>query len=297
MAASVHQRLLQASRSQGRPFSDLLQLYALERWLFRLSQSPHRERFFLKGALLLVAWELPSFRPTRDIDLLGQLSNELDSIRSVIAEVVQTPVEDDGLMFDPASIATERIAEDADYAGVRARFLGRLGNSRIPMQVDIGFSDVITPRAVAITYPTILDQPSPELLAYTRETVIAEKFEAMVSLGELNSRMKDFFDIWLLAQTFQFDGETLAAAMHATFTRRRTTIEADPICFSHRFALNDIKAKQWSAFVRRARLVDAPAFADIINRIEAFLSPPVRSTAAGERFSGQWTPGGPWQLS
>lgn len=152
--------------------------------------------------------------------MLGRVSNDLESVRSTIAEVCQTPVEDDGLIFDADSVTTERIAEDADYEGVRAKFRARLGTTRIAMQVDIGFSDIITPGAEEIIYPTILDQSPVRLFAYNRETAVAEKVEAMVKLGKLNSRMKDFFDIWLLAGSFEFDGQTQAEAIRRTFERR-----------------------------------------------------------------------------
>ena len=145
VVASVHQRLLTISKERNRPFNDLLQLYALERWLFRLSQSSQRDRFVLKGALLLIAWNIPTTRPTRDIDLLGSVSNELETVRATIADITATPVDDDGLTFDPAGVVTDRIAEDADYKGVRAKFLGLLGNSRIATQIDIGFSALSRP--------------------------------------------------------------------------------------------------------------------------------------------------------
>lgn len=224
MSASVRQRLTNTAKAESRRFSDVLQYYALERWLFRLSQSQYRDRFILKGALLFVVWKTPATRPTRDIDFLGRLKNDLEYIRTVVADVCQAQVDDDGLMFAPATVATERIAEDADYQGVRATFQATLGNARIPMQIDIGFSDVMTPGPTAISYPTILDFPAASLLAYNRETAIAEKFEAMVKLGELNSRMKDFFDVATLAANFDFEGQELAAAILATFTQRQTAI-------------------------------------------------------------------------
>ena len=193
VAASVHQRLLNLARQSGRPFNELAQYYALERWLYRLAQSDYRNQFVLKGALMLLVWKMPVTRPTRDIDLLGRVSNDLSSVREVIATTCQVPTEDDGMFFDSETVTTQRIAEDADYEGVRATFRAALSNTRLPMQIDIGFIDIITPEPAAILYPAILGHPSPELHAYNRETVIAEKFEAMVKLGELNSRMKDFF--------------------------------------------------------------------------------------------------------
>lgn len=190
IAASVHQRLLNIAREGDRAFNDLVVYYALERFLYRLSQSKHADRFILKGALMLFVWEAQVTRLTRDIDLLGRTSNDLEGIRAIMAEICAVEIEDDGLVFDPASVATARITEDADYQGIRVTFRGRLGNTPIAMQIDIGFSDVITPAPASITYPTILDHPAPKLKGYNRETVVAEKFEAMVTLGELNSRMR-----------------------------------------------------------------------------------------------------------
>ncbi len=294
VADSVHQRLLNIARQSSRRFNDLVQHYALERWLFRLSQSAYGERFVLKGALLLVAWNTPTTRPTRDIDLLGRISNDLDVVGSVIAEIVRTRVEDDGLVFDPASITTERIAEDADYEGVRAKFLGHLGKARVAMQVD-GFSDVITPMATRVTYPTILDQPAAELLAYNRETTIAEKFEAITKLGEVNSRLKDFFDIWLLASSFDFDGANLAAAVRATFARRQTTLEVEPVGFSSTFAHDTSKAAQWKAFIRRSLVTDAPSeFPEAVRRLRDFLQPVAIAIVEDREFVAHWEPGGPW---
>lgn len=295
VGASVHQRLLNAAKRSHRRFNDLLQLYALERWLFRLSRSSYADRFVLKGALLLMAWDTPTTRPTRDIDLLGRIANDLDLVRSVIAEICQTRVDDDGLIFDPRSVTTDRIAEDADYQGVRARFLGRLGNARINVQVDIGFSDVVTPSPSRVRYPTMLDQPAAELLAYNRETTIAEKFEAIVKLGQLNSRMKDFFDIWLLASVFPFDGDDLGDAIRATFARRQTPIEAAPVGFSSEFACDPSKAVHWKAFVRRSLLHEAPEeFSEVVEHVRQFVQPVAAAIVSNRTFAANWTPGGPW---
>jgi predicted nucleotidyltransferase component of viral defense system len=295
IAASVHQRLLNIAQREDRRFNDLLQHYALERWLFRLSRSSYSERFILKGALVLIAWQSPVTRPTRDIDLLARLGNDQELIRGVIAEISQTPVENDGLVFDVASVATERIAEDADYEGVRARFRGHLGNARIAMQVDIGFSDVVTPAPMRVAFPTILAQPAGSLLVYNRESVIAEKLEAMVKLGELNSRMKDFFDVWLLSSRYEFDAVQLATAIRATFARRRTTMESEPIAFSRDFARESSKAAQWSAFRRRSLLQNTPAdLSDIVVCVRAFLHPVVASVVENREFAAHWPAGGPW---
>ena len=190
----------------------MAQHYALERWLYRLSCSAYADRLVLKGALLLRTWGIPAVRPTRDIDLLARASNDLDAIRQMVADICEAEVEADGMSYDPTAVATAGISEDADYRGVRATFSGELGTARYPMQIDLGFSDVVTPPPVEIEYPTLLDLPAPHLQTYNRETAIAEKFEAMVKLGELNSRMKDFYDIWALSSTGTFAGKALAAA-------------------------------------------------------------------------------------
>jgi hypothetical protein len=295
LAASVHQRLLNVAKQSNRRFNDLVQYYALERWLCRLAHSPHAQQFVLKGALLLTVWKTSVTRPTRDIDLLGCMNNDLDAVRAVVAEINQSSVEPDGLVFDPADVTTERIAEDADYMGVRAKFHGRLGNTRVPMQIDIGFSDAVVPSPVHVIYPTILGHPGIELRAYNRETAIAEKFEAMVKLGELNSRMKDFFDIWLLGENFAFDGAELAAAVQATFARRGTLMERAPVCFSDRFAQDRSKAAQWHAFARRALLMQGlPDYPIVIGHVRDFLQPVAVAVLENRAFSAQWPAGGPW---
>ena len=296
MAASIHQRLLNAAKLSGRPFNELLQYYAIERFLFRLSKSDYANRFFLKGALTLLVLRTPVTRPTRDIDLLGRIDNDLGAVRATIATICEQKVEPDGLTFDSASVTTERIAEDADYHGVRAKFRGSLGNARIAMQIDIGFSDVMTPGPVQISYPTILDQPRPQLNAYNRETVVAEKFEAMVKLGMLNSRMKDFFDIWALSQNFDFHGRELAEAIQKTFAQRESRVTADAVCFTADFAADPSKSAQWSAFLRNGRLIDTPTnFADIVESVRRFLRPVTEKLATSEAFVGNWSPGGPWR--
>ncbi len=295
VSASIHQRLLNMAKTSDRPFNELLVYYGIERFLYRLSVSQYGEHFVLKGALMMLVWQMPVTRPTRDIDLLGRTSNDLDAIRTMFTTVCQQPVSDDGLVFDAQNVTTERIAEDADYEGVRARFQGQLGKARIAMQIDVGFSDVITPAPVPVVYPAMLEQPAARLMAYNRETAIAEKLEAMVSLGELNSRMKDFFDVWLLARSYEFDGALLAQAITGTFRRRQTPVEVAPACFSSTFAKSPAKATQWKAFVRNARLSDVPAkFAEVVAVVAGFAGPVLGAVATRQAFHQTWRNSGPW---
>lgn len=295
-AASVRQRLLNLARAYGRSFNEVVQLYALERWLYRLSRSEHAARFVLKGALLLRVWAVPVARPTRDIDLLARTSNDLDAVRRVVGDICQAAVEPDGMEFDPGTVVTERISEDADYEGVRATFQGLLGTVRCAMQIDMGFSDVVTPGPVEVDYPTILDLPSPRLRAYNRETAMAEKLEAMLKLGEINSRMKDFFDVWVLSTTTSFNGRALVEAVTATSRRRGTAMDTAAVCFTDDYARQDSKAMQWRAFVRRSELRDVPeSFPAVWQSAMTFLRPVAEAVQRGLSFEAVWPAGGPWQ--
>jgi hypothetical protein len=206
MAASVRQRLLHLSRTRKEDFGLVLAKYGLERVLYRIAQSKHGEGFVLKGALLFELWTEQRYRPTRDADFLARGDNSPERFIAIFKEICGIGVEDDGLRFDPATVTAERITEDTDYEGIRVKFIGYLENARIPIQIDLGFGDVITPAPIKTKIPSLLDLPSPELLTYPRESVVAEKFEAMVSLGLANSRMKDFFDLRSLSREFPFEG-------------------------------------------------------------------------------------------
>jgi hypothetical protein len=293
VAASVRQRLINRAKSDKRPFNELIQYYAMERFLYRLSRSAHADRFILKGALMLRAWRSPEFRPTMDIDLLGRTSNEETGIVAQIRDIMAVVVELDGLTFDPDSIRSERITEDADYEGIRVRFRGMLTSARVSMQIDIGFGDIVYPGPQESDLPTILDSPAPRLLCYSQESTIAEKFEAMVKLGVLNSRMKDFYDIWLLSRQFDFDGANLAEAIRLTFDRRGTVLPADIEAFNKTFI--DSKQVQWTAFWKRIQQDHIPAsFNDIVSAMETFLSPLVSALSQGNPKPASWTAPGPW---
>lgn len=275
--ASVRQRLLNRARSEKRPFDELLQYYAMERFLYRLSRSEYREKFILKGALMLRVWRSSEVRPTKDIDMLGITSNDESRIVQQIREIITLEVEPDGLSFEVESIDSERVTEDADYEGVRVTFICHLGSAKINMQVDVGFGDIVHPGPVDSNLPTMLDDPPPRLLGYTLDSVIAEKFEAMVKLGDLNSRMKDFHDIWLLSMQFEFDIVKLAEAVRLTFQRRGTEIPADLNAFDKGFA--DAKQVQWTAFRKRLRQDKVPkSFHEIISVVREFLAPVIAAS-------------------
>ena len=295
MAASVRDRLAQLAKQSGRPFQESLQLYGLERFLYRLSQMKDREAFILKGALMLRAWKAPMTRPTRDIDLLAYVDNSVDNLETIVRSICTVPVPDDGLRFDESSVVGERIKKDGTYEGVRVRFEGLLGTARIPIQIDIAFGDSVFPDATEIRFPTLLDFPSPILRAYPLETVIAEKYHAMTILGSMNSRMKDFFDIWLLSSQYIFDGDKLSTAMKMTFDRRQTQIDPNPIALTEVFLHSDQVQKQWAAFVRRSNLSDAPETLGSMGlQLIQFLLPVANAIAKGENFKRKWEPQGPW---
>lgn len=295
LAASVRQRLLNQARSQERPFQELLQYYAMERFLYRLSRSEYAKKFILKGALLLTAWRAPLSRPTVDIDLMGRTSNELDNIHRIVTELCTTEAEADGIQFDAGSVSVARIKEDADYEGVRVRFHALLAGARIPMQIDVGFGDVIVPDPITIEYPTLLDFPRPLLVAYPKEAVIAEKLQALTDLGLLNSRLKDYFDMWLLSRLYDFEGSSLVEAIRATFRHRSTEIEALPAGLTDAFALDPARQKQWVAFLRRSRFKTAPAeLLSIVQTVREFLQPPLSAAVSGTAFAAAWRRGNSW---
>ena len=288
ISASVHSRLLNQARTSGRPLNDYLQYYAIERFLYRLSQSPYRDDFILKGALVFLVWGGPLHRSTRDIDLLGSMSNKVDNLVNIIQEICSLTVEDDGMSFPPENVQGTLIKEDADYEGVRLQFFGYLGKARIKMQIDVGFSDQVFPKPGRTEYPTLLSFPAPELKNYPRESVIAEKFQAMIYLGEINSRMKDFYDIWFLASHFIFEGSILQEAIMQTFRHRKTEISSNPIhAFSEEFA--EKKILQWIAFLERNGIENTPYELSVITqKINVFLSPIIEAIVHESPFTLQW---------
>jgi nucleotidyltransferase AbiEii toxin of type IV toxin-antitoxin system len=298
LPASVHQRLLNLSRQTKRPFNELLQYYAIERFLFRLSRSPHAPEFVLKGALMLRVWNVSIARPTMDIDMLGQLPNSVEALVKVVRECLAAEVPNDGLHFDTESVRGDAITLKAKYQGVRIRVGGNLGNARLSLQLDFGFGDVIVPQSVWIEYPELLDFGRPHLLGYTPESAIAEKFQAMVELEMANTRLKDFFDIWRLSQSLRFDGLILCQAIAATFKQRGTPLPTSPpLALTPTFSADPIKDAQWRAFLRKALLVaDTKTLAETVEDLSAFILPPTFAAAEGKAFKMRWPPSGGWEL-
>jgi predicted nucleotidyltransferase component of viral defense system len=296
LPASIRQRLLNQAHNTNRPSNEIIQYYAIERFLYRISRSRYSDKFILKGALMFLVWGASVHRPTRDIDLLGFTTNELDAVAQIIQEVCLKEVEPDGLIFDVHTIQCQRIKEDADYEGVRVKLDGYLGKARIPLQIDIGFADVVSPAPIMVEYPTILRMPAPHLQGYPPESVVAEKFQALVFLGSINSRMKDFYDLWILAEQFEFDGQKLQDAIINTFQRRTTALPREiPVGLRESFATEN--QAQWQAFIQRIHLESAPdSFLDVSRVLNRILVPLLQMNASSGIFKGIWKPGGPWKI-
>lgn len=295
VAASVRARLLRMAREQREDFQLLLTRYANERLLFRLASSKHAPAYVLKGAALFTIWTGSPHRATRDIDLLGFGASEADHLRAVFAEVCAAPF-DDGVLFDVDSLTAGPIREEQEYGGIRVDLLARVTTAQVRLQVDVGFGDAITPEAVVVEVPPLLDFPPPRLRAYPRETVVAEKLEAIVQLGMANSRMKDFYDLAVLAHAFDFDGDLLARAIRATFARRKTPLPTKlPIALTETFGEEPMKKSQWSGFVRKAAVRDAKSLLDTIGMVAAFVEAPLLAAGGDAPFSRRWQAGGPWE--
>jgi len=294
MGVSVRERLTQRARERRENAQLLMTRYAIERVLYRLSISPYRNRFVLKGAMLFSLWAPVPYRATGDLDLLGFGANEPDAVAAVFGEVLSLPVDDDGLIFQLGTLRAAAAREEDEYSGLRLNFVAELAGARLPMHVDIGYGDAITPGPVEIEYPSLLGQPVAKLKAYPPQTVVAEKFQAMVALDMLNSRMKDFYDLWAIAGAFAFEGLVLARAIETTFERRATKIPTEtPPALSASFA--EAKQVQWTAFLRRTEIALAPdPLVDVQARIAAFILPPAQAVTRSQLFDSNWAAGGPW---
>lgn len=293
LAASVHQRLLNLARATNRPLNELLQYFAIERFLYRFSLSPYSEQFVLKGAQMLRAWAAPLARPTMDVDMLaGQTANTVENLERIVRECCEVEAAD-SVLFNTASVRGEAISKESEYQGVRVKVRGTLGKIRLNVQVDFGFGDVVVPGPVPTELPQLLDLGAPRLLGYTPESTIAEKFQAMVALDIANTRIKDFYDVWSLSRVREFDGATLAAAILATFERRATPLpEGAPPALSDVFGKDPGKQRLWQAFLRKGRLdAGGKGLPEVVDEIRDFLLPPAVALSAGREFRGVWQDG------
>jgi predicted nucleotidyltransferase component of viral defense system len=287
-AHSVKARLKKVADADDRHFNYILMHYLIERLLYRLSVSPYAENFVLKGGLLLYTVLEQRARATRDIDLLAwHIQNLPEEMVRIFRGIALIPG-DDAVAYDTETITVEQIKEDADYQGIRIKLTGFLDRSRHILQFDIGFGDIIVPKPVDMTYPSLLDMEPPHLKAYTLESVIAEKFQASVYLAEANSRMKDFYDIYELCNTFDFEGATLHEAVSQTFERRNTDVPEVPTIFKDAFPLLADKQTQWKAFQRRLGVALDKDFPAVMAAIRSFLMPVYAALYRKEPFTGHW---------
>ena len=296
LPASVLARLKNLARDRGRLFNEVLTYYVLERFLYRLSRSAHRDRFVLKGALVMLTWPSAPARATRDIDFRASAPADLDGMAEVFREVCRQDVEADGVEFDPQLLRTEMIVEQARFPGVKVKLEGRIGKARVPFEVEVGSVDPINPAPQTVDYPQLLSFPRPRLAVYPKETIVAEKLEAMVKLGELNSRMKDYFDLRFMSKTFSFEGPILAHAIAGTFDNRGTEFPSSiPNGLRPEFA--EKKASEWAAFLRRVRNEDPSLtdFNEVLRELREFLGPPLLKAAAhGDELSSVWSSAEGW---
>ena len=297
IAASVRAKLLARAKTRGEDFNLVLQRYAAERFLYRLGACQQRDTFVLKGAMLFALWGGSMYRATRDLDLTGYGQDEIPWLIDAVREICITPCPTDGLTFEPDTVQAEPIRDESDYGGFRVRLSALLDSAQIRLQVDVGFGNAIVPGAQEEEYPTLLDSPPPLIRAYPREAVVAEKLHAMVILGSTTSRLKDFYDLYVLSRLFPFDGDQLTQSIAATFERRKTAIpEALPVALAPAFFAEENRAVQWRAYRDRNGLPGAPAdFGLVGERLRVFLGEPLRALIEQAKFKMRWPSEGPWQ--
>lgn len=293
IAASVRDRLYNVAQREKRDFNLILTAFATERLLYRLGRSEYANSFVLKGARLFALWAHKPHRPTRDLDLLGFGDASPEALRRAFESICRAQVEPDGLTFDDKTMAIEEIRLEQEYNGQRIKLTARLAQARIPLQIDVGFGDVVTPEAQILEYTPLLDSlPTPRIRAYPRETVIAEKLQAIVALGTLNTRMKDFYDISALANDFDFDGQTLCKAIRATFHRRKTPVPSElPTCLQDSFAKDEDRKRLWNGFLKRSAIKESAGsdFASVLAKVRDFLGPPLLAAGRDEpSFAMTW---------
>ena len=290
LSASILARLLTLAKQRGDDYNLLLNRFGMERLLARVSMSPHADRFLLKGALLFALWYDTPHRPTRDADLLGFGPDDEANLIATFRDIAAMDL-GDGIVFAPDSVKADAIREDNTYGGTRITLVARIGSARCALQIDVGFGDAVTPGPQTVAYPTLLgDFPAPTLRVYPVYTVIAEKYQAMVMLGQANSRMKDFFDLAVIARRTELDGATLAAAIAATFSRRQTALPTErPLALTQQFSEDAAKLRQWRAFLNKNR-IEAASLGDTVALLDNLLWPPTQVAAAGSQATATWRP-------
>lgn len=290
LPASILARLLTLAKQRGDDYSLLLNRFALERLLLRISTSPHANRFLLKGALLFALWYDEPHRPTRDADLLGFGADDEANLIATFRDIAAMEA-GDGIVFDLESVKADAIREGNTYGGTRITLVARIGSTRCALQIDVGFGDAVTPEPQTIAYPTLLkDFQAPTLRAYPVYTVIAEKYQAMVMLGQANSRMKDFYDLAVIARRSELDGATLAAALAATFARRQTALPSErPLALTSQFSQDPAKRRQWQAFLNKNRIT-AGSLTDTVGLLNLLLWPPTEVATANSQTTATWRP-------
>jgi len=297
LSASIRAKLLNHAKANGDNFDRILVRFGVERFLYRLSQHHQRDHLILKGAMLFITWPEGTHRPTGDLDLLAYGPPEPAAIKQVIADICSIPEPGDGLVFDLDSITVDAMREDDKYRGVRVNMVARLENAKINLQIDVGFGDAVHPEPKRITFPCLLpDMLVPEILAYPPETVIAEKFEAMVRFGEADGRLKDFNDIWVITRTFEFDMATLVETVIGTFRRRETALPtAIPVALTDAFAALPAKRVGWTSFLNRnPPAMMPPPFEELLAELRRFLGPVLIAAATPVTARGTWDPKRGW---
>jgi len=299
ISASVRARLLNLSHTLKRNFQEITVRYAVERLLARLSLSAYAGQFILKGAMLYIPWKLDDTRTTMDLDLLGLGNPAMEYLKKVFEDIADTKIENDGIVFDKTSIYVTQIREESVYDGVRVTMLVYLGSMKIPLQIDIGYGDDVVPTPQMTEFPPLLAQQGPFIKSYSPETVIAEKFNAMTVLGMANSRMKDYYDIWMLSRKFSFTSLVLKDAIIQTFSKRKGEIPLnEPVALTQDFIENDSKQSQWKGFVRKQqRMTDAPNLSEVVTVIRKFLVPVLSDIHTGSSEMKIWDSNFRWRKS
>jgi predicted nucleotidyltransferase component of viral defense system len=295
LGASVLARLKNYAMEMKQTFNEVLTYYGLERFLYRISVSRYENKFILKGALAMLTWPQSHIRTTSDMDLRSYINPDLQTVIGIMREICELEAEPDGIEFDPNSVTATNILETVTYPGIRVRLIGYINKTRVHIQIDLAFTDPVVPEPIKSNYPSILQFPEPRILIYPKETIIAEKLEAAVQLGEINTRMKDFYDLLQLSRNFEFEGITLVMAVRSTFSSRNTEIPPTvPLALRSEFAKNN--QDLWKAFLSRINASEPrlQSLEEVIKTIREFLMPVIEAVYQNVDFQKMWDPDRGW---